>query len=182
MSALLETLLLEQGETLAGGISDVLGVSRKEAARALPAAANVILERFEPATCSRWGADPNPVEVADKPEHYLDAILSGTGLQMSERLGAGIGISADQAVRALPVLVPEILRFVLLRAPYGSLASAVLGATVAMQGERSLDALAVRLAEKVVVRSTPAPPFTAVPGFATILGRWAGKWFPENGR
>jgi hypothetical protein len=182
MAALLETLLLEQGETLAGGISEVLGVSRREAARALPAAANVILERFEPATCGRWGADPNPVEVADKPERYLDAILSGTGLQMSERLGAGVGISADQAVPALPVLVPEILRFVLLRAPYGSLASAVLGATVAMQGERSLDALAARLAKNVVARPAPAPPFATLPGFASILGRWAGKWFGENGR
>ena len=179
MSAILDTLLQEQGDSLAGSLSDLLGVARKDAARALPATVNVILERFEPGTCGRWGADPKPVEVPENQERYLDAILAGTGLELSERLGAGVGIAPEHAVRAIPVLVPEILRFILRQASYGSLACSVLCATVATQGQGSLEALAYRLAERVDDR--PAGHDRTAPGFAKNPGRWEGKWSPDGG-
>jgi len=181
MSALLEELVLEQGEAVTGRLSGALGLSREEAARVLPATAAVILDRFEPGTCGRGGNDPHPVEAAQDPERSLDGILLGTGSQLSDRLASGLGISPEQAIRAIPLLVPVILRFVLRRAPYGSMAASVLSSTVTRQGEGSLDALAVRLAKKVVVLPLTAPPVEPASRPTGILGRWTGKWFPGQG-
>jgi hypothetical protein len=178
MSALLEELVLEQGEAVSGRISGALGISREDAARVLPATAAVILDRFEPGTCGKGGADPHPVEAAPDPERSLDGILAGTGLQLSERLRAGFGIVPEEAARTIPLLVPVILRFILRRTPYGSMASSVLSATVARQGEGSLDALALRLAKKVVPRPPTLPPVAPASGVSALLGRWKGKWFP----
>lgn len=147
MPALLKELVLEQGEALTGRLSGALGLSREQAAKVLPATASVILDRFEPGTCGKGGADPHPVEAAQDPARPLDGILAGTGLQLSERLGLGFGIVPEEAARTIPLLVPVILRFILRRTPYGSMASSVLSETVARQGEGSLDALALRLAK-----------------------------------
>jgi hypothetical protein len=182
MSALLEELVLEQGEAVCGRISGVLGISREDAARVLPATAAVILDRFEPGTCDRGGADPHPVEAARDPERSLDGILAGTGLQLSERLHVGFGIVPEEAARTIPVLVPVILRFILRRTPYGSMASSVLSETVARQGERSLDALALRIAKKVLAPPLTLPPVKPTSVVAAILGRWSGKWFSRKRR
>jgi len=178
MSALLEELVLEQGEAMSGRISGVLGISREDAARVLPATAAVILDRFEPVTCGRGGADPHPVEAAPDPERSLDGILAGTGLQLSEQLRVGFGIVPEEAARTIPLLVPVILRFILRRSPYGSMASSVLSATVARQGEGSLDALALRIAKKAVARPPTLPPVAPASGALAFLGRWVAKWFP----
>jgi|APTNR8051073442_1049403.scaffolds.fasta_scaffold16068_2 hypothetical protein len=123
MSALLDELVLEQGETVTGRLSGALGISREQASRVLPATGDVILDRFEPCTCGRGGTDPHPVEADTDPALPLDGILAGTGLQLSERLGLSFGILPEEAARTIPLLVPAILRFILRRTPFGSLAS-----------------------------------------------------------
>lgn len=181
MSALLEELVLEQGEAVTGQLSGALGLSRDEAARVLPATAAVILDRFEAGNCGRGGHDPHPVEAARDPERSLDGILLGTGSQLSDRLATRLGIPPEQAILAIPLLVPVILRFVLRRAPYRSTAASVLSSTVTRQGEGSLDALAFRLAKKVVVPPLTIPPVKPPSGRTGFPERWAGKWFPGRG-
>ena len=128
MSTLLEQLMREDGDEVAERISSTLGISREEAAKALPAAAAVVLARFEPGS-------------ADRPaDEDLDGILGGTGEQVSERIGTRLGVTPEQAALVVPMLLPVILRFLVRRVPYGGAALSVLTTTVEKQGYGSLDA------------------------------------------
>lgn len=166
MSTLLEQLIREQGDEVATHVAARLGISREEAAKALPAAAAIIFKRFEP------GAQ------TDASAPTLDGVLVDTGEQISERVGAGLGITPEQAAQIVPLLLPVILRFLVRRVPYGGTALTLLTKTVEQQGYGSLDEIAIRL----VQRWMPKPDLSGrpSPSLATRLGRFAGKYFPSD--
>jgi len=166
MSTLLDQLIREHGDELAGQMADRLGISREEAAKALPAAAAAVLDRFDPGSGER-AADEN-----------LDGILGGTGEQVSEGVGRRIGVTPEQAAVVVPLLLPVILRFLVRRVPYGGAALSVLTTTVEKQGYGSLDALALRLVQRLL--PAPDPSGRPAPSIATRLGRLAGKYFPSG--
>lgn len=165
MSSLLDQLIQDHGDEVTRKISSTLGVSRDEAARVLSATAPVILNRFQPGS---------PAESAPT----LDGVLGGTGEQMNERIQGQLGVGPDQASKVIPLLVPVVLRFLMRRVPYGSTAVPLITSLVEKQGYGSLDEIAVRLAKHV----TPEPPGPGqpAPSIPTLLGRWAGKWFPSG--
>lgn len=166
MSTLLEQLIREQGDEVAARVAARLGISREEAAKALPAAAAIIFKRFE----------PDAQQDASAPT--LDGVLVDTGEQISERVGAGLGITPEQAAQIVPLLLPVILRFLVRRVPYGGTALMLLTKTVEQQGYGSLDEIAIRL----VKRWMPKPDSSGhpAPSLATRLGRLAGKYFPKE--
>ncbi len=172
MSSLLDQLIREHGEEVAGRIAERLGIPREEAAKALPAAASVVLERFDPGLRTDRG------DRVGAAASSLDGLLGGTGEQVSERVGNRLGISSEQAARLVPILLPVILGFLVRRVPYGGAALSLLTATVEKQGHGSLDELAVRMVQRLLPK--PDPSGRPAPSLATRLGRLAGKWFPSE--
>ncbi len=166
MSTLLEQLIREQGDEVAAHVAERLGIPREEAAKALPTAAAIIFKRFEPGAA------------ADVSAATLDGVLVDTGEQISERVGAGLGIAPEQAARIVPLLLPVILRFLVGRVPYGGTALMLLTKTVEQQGYGSLDEIAIRLVQQWI----PSPDLSGrpAPSLATRLGRLAGKYFPSD--
>ncbi len=171
MPSLLDQLIREHGDEVAGRVAATLGISREEAAKALPAAASVVLARFGPGS--------PPVRDAENPEPSLDGVLSGAGEQVSEQVGTRLGITPEQAAAVVPMLLPVILRFLVRRVPYGGAALSLLTATVEKQGYGSLDEIAIRLVQRLVPK--PDPTGRPAPSLATRLGRLAGKYFPSSG-
>lgn len=168
MSSLLDQLIREQGDEVAGKIAAKLGISREDAAKALPAAASVVLARFDPSVREGDGQTPTS----------LDGVLGEAGEQVSERVGSRLGITPEQAAVVVPMLLPVILRFLVRRVPYGGVALSVLTKTVEQQGYGSLDEIAVRLVQRLVPPSDPGG--RPAPSLATRLGRLAGKYFPSD--
>ncbi len=166
MLRLLDQLIEDHGDEIAGKISRALGVSREEADRVLSAAAPVILNRFE------GGGDPGGGPVAPAGEH-LDSLLDGTTDQMKARIQGVLGVSPEQAAKVIPLVVPVVLRFLMRRVPYGSAAVPMLASWMQKQGGGSFDELAQRLAAKC----RPSPDSPSIP---TLLGRFAGKYFPRE--
>lgn len=166
MSTLLEQLIREQGDEVAGRVAARLGIPREEAAKALPAAAAIIFKRFEPGAQTEASAPT------------LDGVLVDTGEQISERVGAGLGITPEQAAQIVPLLLPVILRFLVRRVPYGGTALMLLTKTVEQQGYGSLDEIAIRLVQRWMPK--PDPSGRPAPSLATRLGRLAGKYFPSD--
>jgi hypothetical protein len=166
MSTLLEQLIREQGDEVAGRVAERLGIPRDEAAKALPTAAAIIFKRFEP------GAH------AEVTASTLDGVLADTGEQISERVGVGLGIGPEQAARIVPLLLPVILRFLVGRVPCGGTALMLLTKTVERQGYGSLDEVAIRLVRRWI--PTPELSGRPAPSLATRLGRLAGKYFPSD--
>lgn len=166
MSTLLEQLIREQGDEVAGRVAARLGIPREEAAKALPAAAAIIFKRFEPGAQTEASAPT------------LDGVLVDTGEQISERVGAGLGITPEQAAQIVPLLLPVILRFLVRRVPYGGTALMLLTKTVEQQGYGSLDEIAIRLVQRWM--PMPDPSGRPAPSLATRLGRLAGKYFPSD--
>ncbi len=169
MSSLLDQLIREQGDEVAGRIAAKLGISREEAAKALPAAASVVLARFDPGARGEEGRTPSS----------LDGVLGDAGEQVSERVGSRLGITPEQAAVVVPMLLPVVLRFLVRRVPYGGMALSVLTKTVEQQGYGSLDEIAVRLVQRLAPPSDPGG--RPAPSLATRLGRLAGKYFPSEG-
>ena len=168
MPTLLDQLILEQGDELASRISAKLGISREEAAKALPAAASVVMERF--------AADGEHDRQAPSPS--LDGILGGAGEQLADRVGSRLGVTPEQAALVVPMILPVILRFLVRRVPYGGAALSVLTSTVEKQGYGSLDELAIRLVQRFIPQ--PDPSGRPAPSLATRLGRFGGKYFPSG--
>lgn len=168
MSSLLDQLIQEHGDEVSGRIAERLGISREEAAKALPAAASVVMERFDPARGD------------GVPGRDLEGVLGGAGEQVSERLGSRLGISPEQAAALVPIVLPLILRFLVRRVPCGGAALALLSTTVEKQGYGSLDELAARLVSRLV--PTGGPSDSPRPSLASRLGRLAGKYFPGEER
>lgn len=162
MTSLLDQLIQEHGDEINRKITNTLGVTHEEAAAVFSAAAPVLLERFESA----------PTTTAVAPEN-LDDILGGTGEQMNERIRGELGVSPEQASRVIPLLVPVVLKFLMRQVPLGNVAVPVLVSLVEKQGYGSLDTLARQLARNF----TPSPSASSLP---TLLGRWAGKYFPSG--
>lgn len=73
------------------------------------------------------------------------------------------------------MLVPVVLGFLLKRVGLGGGAIRLLISLVENQGYGSLDELANRLMRNVTKK--PDQPSPSIP---TMLGRWAGKWFPSS--
>ena len=159
MSTLLDQLIQDHGDEITRKISSTLGVSRGEAADVLSATAPVILNRFDGGNASK--------------AESLDSLLDGTGEQMNDRIRGETGVSPEQAAKVVPLLVPIVLKFLMRRVPYGNAAVPVIVSLVEKQGYGSLDELALRLARKF----TPSPESPSIP---TMLGRWAGKYFPSG--
>jgi len=90
---------------------------------------------------------------------------SGFGFSRADLVAAGLKI------RVVSLLVPIVPRFLMRRVPYGNAAVPIISSFVQKQGNGSLEELALRLARKC----TPSPDS---PGIPTLLGRWAGKYFP----
>mgnify|MGYP001419311465 CR=1 FL=1 len=168
-TSLLDQLVREHGEEVAAKVAATLGISREEAAKALPMAAAVVMAKFDPE--SREGREGQTAS-------SLDGVLGGTGEQLSERVGSGLGISSEQAALVVPMLLPVILRFLVRRVPYGGMALSLLVTTVERQGYGSLDEIAIRLVQRLVPR--PDPSGRPAPSLATRLGRLAGKYFPNE--
>ena len=168
MASLIEHLIREHGDEVAERISSRLGISREEAEKALPAAASVVFERFDPGDSERGENGPGS----------LEQVLGGAGEQVSERVASRIGVSPDQAAMVVPLVLPVILRFLVRRVPYGGAALALLTKTVESQGYGSLDEIAVLLVRRFLPQADPSgkPP----PSVATRLGRLAGKYFPSD--
>ena len=162
MPKLLEQLIQDHGDEITRKISSTLGVTREEAGAVLSATAPVILGRFESAK----------VPIADGGES-LDELLEGTGEQMNVRIREETGVTPEQAAKVIPLLVPIVLRFLVRRVPFGNAAVPIITSFVEQQGYGSLDELATRLARKF----TPSPKTPSIP---TMLGRWAGKYFPSG--
>jgi hypothetical protein len=166
MSTLIEQLIREQGDEVATHVAARLGIPREEAAKALPAAAAIIFKRFEPGTQTNVAAPT------------LDGVLVDTGEEISESVGAGLGITPEQAAQIVPLLLPVILRFLVRRVPYGGTALMLLTKTVEQQGYGSLDEIAIRLVQQWMPK--PDPSGRPAPSLATRLGRLAGKYFPSD--
>ena len=171
MSSLLDQLIQDHGDDVTREIAKKMGVSPEEAARVLSSTAPVILDRFQPDpegqnARGHTGSDPS-----------LDGILSGTGQQMNDQIRSQLGVNQEKAAQVIPLLVPVVLRFLMKRLPYGSTAVPVITSLVEKQGYGSLDELAIRLAKHVTPESAPGQPAPSIP---TLLGRWAGKWFPSG--
>jgi hypothetical protein len=162
MPTLLEQLIQDHGDEITRQISGKLGVTREEAVNVLSAAAPVILGRFESAR----------VPITDG-EKSLDDLLEGTGEQMNDRVRDEVGVTPEQAAQVIPLIVPIVLRFLMRRVPFGNAAVPLITSFVEQQGYGSLDELAMRLARKF----TPSPTTPSIP---TMLGRWAGKYFPSG--
>ena len=92
---------------------------------------------------------------------------------MTERIREEAGVTPEQAAKVIPLLVPIVLRFLMRRVPFGNAAVPLITSFVEQQGYGSLDELAMRLARKF----TPSP---STPSIPTMLGRWAGKYFPSG--
>jgi len=165
MPTLLDQLIQDHGDEITRKISSTLGVSREEAASVLSATAPVILNRFDGGKTS--------AETSTAPAESLDDLLDGTGEQMNDRIREEAGVSPEQAAKVIPLLVPIVLKFLMRRVPYGNAAVPVIVSFVEKQGYGSLDELALRLARKF----TPSPESPSIP---TLLGRWAGKYFPSG--
>ncbi|MDP4585517.1 MAG: DUF937 domain-containing protein [Verrucomicrobiales bacterium] len=162
MPTLLEQLIQDHGDEITRKISGTLGVTREEAAGVLSATAPVILGRFESARVPIAGGGES-----------LDHLLEGTGEQMNARVRDEVGVTPEQAAKVIPLIVPIVLRFLMRRVPFGNTAVPILTSFVEQQGYGSLDELAMRLARKF----TPSP---STPSIPTMLGRWAGKYFPSG--
>jgi hypothetical protein len=165
MPALLDQLIQDHGDEITHKISSALGVTREQAASVLSATAPIILNRFD-------GGKSFPESDA-APAGSLDSPLDGTGQQMNARIQGELGFTPEQAAKVIPLLVPIVLRFLMRRLPYGNAAVPIISSFVQKQGNGSLDELALRLARKC----TPSPDS---PGIPTLLGRWAGKYFPSG--
>ena len=171
MSSLLDQLIRDHGDDVTSQIARKMGISPEEAARVLSAAAPVILDRFQP------DADGTGHPGHSESDPSLVGILSGTGQQMNDQIRGQLGVNQEKAAQVIPLLVPVVLRFLMKRLPYGSTAVPVITSLVEKQGYGSLDELAVRLAKHVTPESVPGKPAPSIP---TLLGRWAGKWFPSG--
>jgi len=79
MPSLLEQLIQSHGPELAREISRTLGVSEEKAAGVLPAAAPVLIDRFQ--SDSAGGSGSNAAS-------SLDGVLGGAGQQLTDRIGA----------------------------------------------------------------------------------------------
>jgi len=169
MPSLLDQLIQTHGPELAREISRTLGVSEEKAAGVLPAAAPVLINRFQP---------DSPDESGSHAATSLDGVLGGAGQQLTDRIGAQLGVSPEQAARVIPMLVPVVLGFLLKRVGLGGGAVRLLISLVEKQGYGSLDELANRLVRSV--SSATAKPDQPTPSIPTMLGRWAGKWFPSS--
>ncbi|MBL9159920.1 MAG: hypothetical protein JNJ70_20730 [Verrucomicrobiales bacterium] len=166
MATLLEQLIREQGEEMATRVAARLGIPRETAAKALPAAAAVVFKRFDP-SAGREATNGG-----------IDEVLEGTGEQMREQVGAGLGITPDQAAQIVPIVLPVILGFLVRRVPYGGAALALLSSTVEKQGYGTLDEITIRLVQRLLPK--PDPSGKPAPSLATRLGRLAGKYFPST--
>lgn len=164
----IDQLIREYGDEVAGRIAAKLGISLEEAAKVLPAAASIVMERFDPAARKGEGADAES----------LEGVLGGAGEQVSERVGSHLGITPEQAAVVVPMILPVILRFLVRRVPYGGVALAILANTVEKQGYGTLDEIAIRLVQKLMPRVDPQG--RPAPSLATRLGRLAGKYFPSD--
>lgn len=165
MHALLDQLIRDHGDELTHKISNALGVSRDQAESMLSATAPVILNRFD-------GRKSSPESPA-APAESLDSLLDGTGDQMTARIQGALGVTPEQAAKAIPLLVPVILRFLMRRVPYGHAAIPIISSFVEKQGNGSLDELGARLA----LKCKPSPDS---PSISSRLGRLAGKYFPSG--
>ena len=165
---LIDQLIREHGDEVAGRVAAKLGISREEASKALPAAASIVMARFDPA--SRKEGEPEA--------ESLDAVLGGAGEQVSERVGSRLGITPEQAAVVVPMILPVILRFLVCRVPYGGVALTILANTVEKQGYGTLDEIAIRLVQKLMPKVDPEG--RPAPSLATRLGRLAGKYFPSD--
>lgn len=164
----IDQLIREHGDEVAGRIAAKLGISLEEAAKVLPAAASIVMARFDPAARKEAAADAES----------LDGVLGGAGEQVSERVGSRLGITPEQAAVVVPMVLPVILRFLVRSVPYGGVALTILSDTVARQGYGTLDEIAVRLVQKLIPKAGPED--RPAPSLATRLGRLAGKYFPSG--
>lgn len=171
MAALFDQLLRDHGDEITRRITRTLGVTREEATALLSATAPVLLDRFASSEIPAAPAEPS-APTAPAPDS-LDSLLDGAGEQITERIRGASGVSPEQAVRVIPLLVPIVLKFLMRRVPLGNAAVPLLVSLVEKQGYGSLDELALRLARKC----TPSP---ASPSLPARLGRWAGKYFPSE--
>jgi len=165
MPTILEHLIHDHGDEITRKISGVLGVTREEAASVLSATAPVILNRFD-------GGGTSPVSEATQASS-LDSLLDGTEEQINARVQRELGVTPEQAAKVIPLLVPIVLRFLMRRIPLGNAAVPMISSLVQKHGNGSLDELAVRLASKC----GPSPDSPSIP---TLLGRFAGKYFPSG--
>jgi len=167
-ASLIDQLIRDHGDEVAGRVAAKLGISREVAAKALPAAASIVMARFDPA--ARQAGEPEA--------ESLDGVLGGAGEQVSERVGARLGITPEQAAVVVPMILPVILRFLVRRVPYGGVALTLLANTVEQQGYGTLDEIAIRLVQKLIPKVDPEG--RPAPSLATRLGRLAGKYFPSD--
>lgn len=171
MPSPIDQLIREHGDEVAGRIAAKLGISLEEAAKVLPAAASIVMARFDPSARKGDAADAADAE-------SLEGVLGGAGEQVSEGVGSRLGITPEQAAVVVPMVLPVILRFLVRNVPYGGVALTILADTVARQGYGTLDEIAVRLVRRLLPKAGPGD--RPAPSLATRLGRLAGKYFPSG--
>ena len=147
----------------------------------LPLAAGTVLAHGGVVHAQTGGAtplDPVVVTATRSAERAFDLPVAIDTVGKDTIQNGQLGVNQEKAAQVIPLLVPVVLRFLMKRLPYGSTAVPVITSLVEKQGYGSLDELAIRLAKHVTPES-PAPGQSA-PSIPTLLGRWAGKWFPSG--